>query len=515
MNAMPGSKNIAAAMVVKNILQKYYRADLLKEIDGRISRESGASIYKAFYYPQIKPAQDNTVNALTFENDYPLSLCFQEQDLPNSVIYDYYFSLHNETYVSHLDMLLSGVSIKKKCLTPRKCIVAIPAMNEPGLNAVWDAFLKSCGPSDKFINEVVFLIYHNYKEAALLDEKTKKTIDVVKNKPNVVLIEEQAPSFHTTGMAKKTVSDLAMRLEGKDMAIAIIMCDADIRRLTDNIVNHAVDALSQYPHLAAAPDFDYTGPERDRYPVLDLIWKIRKDIDLIGTRILGSRAHRTHGMFYAIKPRILALVGGIKPTETYEDMQLSRELRAQAGLLRKWPKYDDARIIAELNTIHGATAWIAPDREIAALRSGKRQWSRWLSEDEHLRISGTARQQNDMEGSANQPEFSSLTPENLVAAINRSQPFLVPELSALDTFIPVRVYFACIRSKALVRSMNKHCIKLSAALVRRIAGGVNQSYDAENIIVDTQSLNTLMKDNEESWYIEKVLDVEIAGSGNS
>lgn len=422
---------------IEQILPTFYTSEFLDNyrMKDKNDRPSYATI-ALFRSLRSKAMQDlidkiKTSRANEEITQLPQDLIYDEEALPNRQVFEEYMLKHSPNYLGRLNLLLKGSNKDKSFLNNKKVLVAVAAMNETSLLEMIQAFKDSY--SGNFDEEVAFVIYHNYKDTAAIRPEVRMSVNSVKELSNVLVVEEEVPQYNTTGMAKKLVSDIAITLQGPEMNLPLIMADADISSLTPDIIDNLLRDLDEKGRLAAAPEFDYDDSYKIRYPVLGLIWDVRREIAIQETLLQKEDSkHITYGMCYAINPRVLAMIGGIKPTEQFEDKYLTEELKettmsyflSQEGKTSVHP-------VAPSNT-RGCIVRITPDREIMDLRRGNIQWRRWITERSHSSITGESRNLQSAENDHNIPELAEFSESNIAAALNKTIPFVLPQMSTMS-----------------------------------------------------------------------------------
>lgn len=229
-----------------------------------------------------------------------------------------------------------------------------------------------------------------------------------------------------------------MRLLGEDQIdVPLIMMDADVRRLTEGYIQASISALNDRQYLAAAPEFDYDPRLKEKYPVLGKMFDLRYKMSLMElAKKLPGGQHMTYGMCYSIRPRTLAAIGGIKPQEQYEDTRVTTNLKEFT--LYIYGNGEGTNImsginpVAPLNIDGNHVVYVGADREIADIRRGKGPFSRWVSSSQHSKVTGDSRE-SESAPETQIPYLGEYTPENLVQALNQSDPFLLKEVGPLDT----------------------------------------------------------------------------------
>jgi hypothetical protein len=412
----------------------------------------------------------------------------EDQDLENAAVarfmHEHYLSdaevmaefwgQHNITYLERLDHLSQQVDLGDR--ERLQCIIAIPARNERHIKRTIETIRQSYG--EGFDQEVLVVIYHNYTENETIPDDVAASVAEVRAYPNVVVIEDAVPRWTNTGMAKKIVSDLVLRSLGNRLDIPLLMMDADIVGLTPGTIRAAIAALDKPYVMAASPEFDFDPAIKSRYPVLGKFWDIRRDLDLTETREEVYGHQLTYGMMYGVRPRTLALVGGIKPLEQYEDVQLTSDLRSCA--LR-----DDTYKRHLLHTppveyypvyplgIDGYIVETDAQHEIRSLLRGEPLHVRWLQPAYH----------NDEEPRPEEPEatlpdipeFGKLNEANLAHALNEETFILPVHWNSLAAY---RHY------RRLIRVLVDHGIRIVEADVRfgktRLTGTAGGDYLAKH-----------------------------------
>jgi len=407
--------------------------------------------------------------------DQKISEYKNEASLPLDSIYDNYWSKHSEKYIDYLDGLLNQfVSNKEKVCDGKKMIAVIAAMNETELEKVYSAIKNAYG--DKFEKEVLVFFFHNFKDANAIPTEVQVSIDEVKQMgSNVLVVESEVPNYFNTAPAKKTCNDLVLKIVGAHLDIPIALIDADVFQLTNGVFQAGIDALSIETILAASPEFDYDQNLNIDYPVLNLIFDIRRDLDVFAVREEPNyNEQMTYGMCTIIQSRTLLTVGGTKPT-TWEDGFLTNDIRNYSGALvqnDKWVFQFNKYPIYHLS-INSFFVYINSAREKEAIFNGDEPFCRWSDGFIHDFVSVKKRELYQKELNKNNDLYINIIPENICKALNKAWLFMfrfrpTDEVEITDKEIR--------HSKRLVRLLAEKGIYIKSALVQQ---KIESPYDLE------------------------------------
>lgn len=392
-----------------------------------------------------------------YKNEIPLSI---------DSIYNNYWSKHTEKYVDYLDRLINQfVPEKEKICGGKKMVAVIAAMNETELEKVYSAIKNAYG--EDFEKEVLVFFFHNFKDANAIPLEVQTSVNEVKwMGSNVLVIESEVPTYFFDAPAKKVAIDLILKLFRKTNNINVALIDADVFRYTDNIFNDAIEILSKESIIATSPEFDFDQDFNFNYPVLKLIFDIRRDLDYFAVREESDfNEQMTYGMCTLIKYDSLLKVGGLKPS-TYVDGFLTNELRDYCGSVIK----DSKRIYKNFTypiypiSLKNHFVYVNSKREQDSLNLNKEAFSRWSGDDDHSNAVTQLRGSIAQSVSDMIPEFSDYTPANLCKALNKAWLFMfrfrpTDEVEITDKEIR--------HSKRLVRLLAEKGIFIKRALVQQ------------------------------------------------
>ncbi len=376
-----------------------------------------------------------------------------------------YWQKHNPKYLDWLDELLLQVPESKlKDIRTKKNAILIAAMNETELEKVFDACRNAYG--DDFENDMAFIVFHNYKKKDSVAEEVWISVEYLQGKgDNVLVINGQIPNYFDTASVKKVLNDIAFRVY--DLAcrdITFFLMDADVYKLSDGIFYAANKALTQDRILAASPEFDYDQNERGfPYPVLKLIFDVRRDLDCIAVKEEDDyNLQMTYGMCSAIYACTTIFIGGIKPTN-YEDGFLTNELRWYSGGWindEQWNFKKRHYSIFPLS-IDKKYVFVNSQKEINNLMRGQEAFVHWSGADVHEKLSGIGRtpiQGNNFV----YPEFDKFKEPNIVAALNKAWLFMYKYRPSEEVKISSKEIN---HSKRLIRVLKKFGIEIVDAKV--------------------------------------------------
>ena len=402
-----------------------------------------------------------------------------------------YWQKHNPEYLLWLEQLLAVVPESKlKDVRSKKSAILIAAMNETELEKVYTACQNAYG-SD-FDNEMAFIVFHNFKDKEAVNPEvwqSLKNIEVLGD--NVLVINGQVPEYFDTAAVKKVLNDLAyVFYKEKCEELCFFLMDADVYDLTKGVFKAALNSLKQDRILAASPEFDYDQKESNfRYPVLKLIFDIRRDLDSFAVKEEKDyNLQMTYGMYTAIVPSFVIKMGGIKPTN-YEDGFLTNDLRRYCGGntdTNEWVFREGDYPIYPLS-IDNQYVYVNSQKEQNNLMLGREAFAHWSDIGEHEKLSGVGREK--VESSNLPPEFSAFSEANIVEALNNAWLFTfrynpTDEVEVTDKEIR--------HSKRLVRLLAEKGIYIKSALVQQ---KIESPYDLEK--------------NEGDFFIRKIDEIII------
>ena len=386
-----------------------------------------------------------------------------------------YWQKHNTEYLRWLDQLLADIPESKlKKVRSKKSTILVAAMNETELEKVYNACQNAYG--ENFENEMAFVVFHNFKDKEAVKPEVWQSVKNLRDLGgNVLVINGEVPAFFDTAVVKKVLNDLAYLIyKSKCRDICFFLMDADVYDITKGIFKAAFKSLKQERILAASPEFDYDQKESNfKYPVLKLIFDIRRDLDGYAVKEEPDyNLQMIYGMFTAINPKTAIYIGGLKPT-LFSDGFLTNDLRWYSG---GWIKEDQwcfkkgyysiFPLSIDENFVH-----VNSQKEINNLKNGKEAFAHWSDTREHEKLSGTGRGIIDKD--TNHPEFKKITESNIVAALNKAWLFMyrfrpTDEVEITDKEIR--------HSKRLVRLLAEKGIYIKSALVQQ---KIESPYDLE------------------------------------
>lgn len=436
-------------------------------------------------------ASQSIYKSYLFDQDKGFVLKKNIENLSAQESFEEYFSKHSVEYTQKLDTLLlhSGKDLRTFA-DGKKSYVAIAAMNEVDLELTLEALRKDYG--EGFESEVGIIIYNNYKAEAPMGKVTESLQRLNARLSNVIIVNERVPMFNTTGMAKKTASDLVLFLQHKfDQNLPLFMCDGDVVGMTQGTMESCISTIHSGDCLAASPEFSYDRNSVKDFPVLNLLYDIKDEIANENRAQVGSEG-MTYGMFYCIDAKTLASVGGIDPTAYFEDKELTQ-------LLKKLGKHASEDIVT---VIPGHFSYITPDREITAIKAGMSQWARWMGEDQYTSVVGSER---GVVGSSEKlpPELSELTESNLVVALNNAVPFVLPQVTAMNIWPTTSLE---VKGQYLVEALLRRGIQIPEMTV--ISVDIETGKMKDEIVSGEQFLQNALEPNQTSKYaIAEILSV--------
>lgn len=397
----------------------------------KIDSPQAYAVYRNFYHGNIfhdflksngsclfhsSLLSDNTAKNIDPEVMYKNIKRIKPQDALNE-----YWAKHSKSYLDRLQTLSQQIPMNF-IDTNTKLVISISVINEVDVDSAIEAVKQSFG--EKFEDEVRVIIYHNFKSDP--DEEVRTAIQEVKKRSNVAVVEERVAKNNNVSMAKKVATDIVQFITPQQMNIPILLMDADVQFVPDEMIQRGIQVLKKPFVLAVSPGLNYQSSIKDRFPILGLI----QDLE---NAILDKELFDNFGNPYAIgqstfiSRSTLAAVGGIKPIKyssnklsviPYEDMHLSEDLLASVAFedqnpsKQKWP-------IHSLD-IEGFSILTGADREISDLLSGQRSDARWNSPIHYTQLSGKRRIKWDNVSRDNSiAELGDFSLSNLLTAVNR------------------------------------------------------------------------------------------------
>lgn len=398
-----------------------------------------------------------------------------ESSISLDLIYENYWSRHTEKYVDYLDGLINQfVPNKEKICDGKKMVAVIAAMNETELEKVYSAIKNAYG--EDFENEVLVFFFHNFKVANAIPLEVQASVHEVKQMgSNVFVVESEVPNYFNTAPAKKTCNDLVLRIVGAHLEIPIAFLDADVFQLTNGVFQAGIDALSFETILAASPEFDYDQELNNELPVLNLIFDLRRDLDLFAVKEEPDyNEQMTYGMCTIIQSRTLLTVGGTKPT-LYVDGFLTNELRDFSGsiILNNKKKYINNYPIFPIS-INDKYVYVNSLKEKDNLLSGYEAFIHWSDSNQHSISTLFKRGYKSVQiARIDIPEFSDYSATNICKALNKAWLFMFRFRPTDDVEITDKEIR---HSKRLVRLLAEKGIYIKSALVQQ---KIESPYDLE------------------------------------
>jgi hypothetical protein len=335
-----------------------------------------------------------------------------------------YWEKHNTKYLNWLDEILMQVSESKlNDIRAKKNAILIAAMNETDLEKVFEACSNAYG--DRFENEMAFIVFHNYKKKDSVPKEVWRSADNVQGKGgNVLVINKEVPDFFFDAPAKKVLLDLYLRL-ATNINSKLFLLDADVLNLTNGVFKESINILSNANrYLVASPEFDY---DQDiihfNYPVLKLIFDIRRDLDFFAVREEANFNYQmAYGMFSCINSLSMILIGGLKPS-TYVDGFLTNEIRFYGDSFFAGNDIEYFNYPLYPLSLSNHFVYVNSSRERISLGHGQEAFARWSGDSDHANI--TTESRSNIENSNNNiPEFSEYNESNIVTALNRAWLFM-------------------------------------------------------------------------------------------
>jgi hypothetical protein len=382
-----------------------------------------------------------------------------------------YWQKHNTDYLRWFDQLLIDIPESKlNNIRSKKSAILIAAMNETELEKVYSACQNAYGVD--FENDMAFIVFHNFKNKEAVKPKVWKSVNNLESLGgNVCVINGKVPEYFDTAAVKKVLNDLTyLAFQEECEEICFFLMDADVYDLTKGIFNAAFRSLKKERILAASPEFDYDQKESNfRYPVLKLIFDIRRDLDAYAVKEEKDyNLQMTYGMFTTIIPSYVIEIGGIKPSN-YEDGYLTNDLRRYCGgntETNEWNFREGDYPIFPLS-IDNQYVYVNSQKEINNLMLGREAFAHWSEISEHEKLSGIGREK--VKSTNLPPEFSTFTESNIVSALNKAWLFMYKFREAEEITITSKEIN---HSKRLIRVLKNYGIEILDAKV----DVVNQSY---------------------------------------
>jgi hypothetical protein len=279
-----------------------------------------------------------------------------------------------------------------------------------------------------------------------------------------LVIHGEVPEYFDTAAVKKVLNDLAYFIfREKCQELRFFLMDADVYDLTKGIFEAAFKALKQERILAASPEFDYDQKESNfKYPVLKLIFDIRRDLDAYAVKEEKDyNLQMTYGMCTCISSKTIILLGGGKPT-LYEDGFLTNELRWYCGGntdTNEWIFIQGDYPIYPLS-MDSKYVYVNSQKEQNNLTLGREAFAHWSDTGEHEKLSGIGREKVE---SSNLPaEFSAFTEANIVSALNKAWLFMYKFRESEEITITSKEIN---HSKRLIRVLKNYGIEILDATV--------------------------------------------------
>jgi hypothetical protein len=403
---------------------------------------------------------------ITDENEIAIAVDSYLSETPPSfdAILEVYWQKHNTDYLLWLDQLLAGIhpSILEE-IRSKKSAILIAAMNETELVKVYSACQNAYGKD--FDNEMAFIVFHNFKDKEAVKPEVWQSVKNLEDiGGNVLVIHGEVPEYFDTAAVKKVLNDLAYLIyRVKCQELCFFLMDADVYDLTKGIFEAAFKALKQERILAASPEFDYDQKESNfKYPVLKLIFDIRRDLDAYAVKEeIDYNLQMTYGMFTAVIPSYVIEMGGIKPTN-YEDGYLTNDLRRYCGGntdTNEWIFRQGDYPIYPLS-MDNHYVYVNSQKEQNNLMLGREAFAHWSDTGEHEKLSGIGREKVE---SSNLPaEFSAFTEANIVSALNKAWLFIYKFRESEEITITSKEIN---HSKRLIKVLKKYGIEILDAKV--------------------------------------------------
>lgn len=343
----------------------------------------------------------------------------------NSIL-EAYWQKHNTNYLLWLDQLLADINPSKiEEIRSKKAAILIAAMNETELEKVYAASQNAYGTG--FESEMAFIVFHNFKDKEAVKPEVWQSVKNLETLGgNILVFHREIPAYFDTAAVKKVLNDLAYLIyREKCEELCFFLMDADVYDLTKGIFKAAIESLKQERILAASPEFDYDQMESYfKYPVLKLIFDIRRDLDANAVKEEKDfNLQMTYGMFTAIIPSYVIVMGGIKPTN-YEDGYLTNDLREYCGGntdTNEWIFRQGCYPIYPIS-LDKKYVYVNSQKEQNNLMLGREAFAHWSDTGEHEKLSGIGRKKVELSNLP--PEFSTFTEANIVQALNKAWLFM-------------------------------------------------------------------------------------------
>jgi hypothetical protein len=400
-----------------------------------------------------------------------------------------YWQKHNPTYLDWLDELLLQVSESKlKDIRTKKNAILIAAMNETELEKVFDACRNAYG--DDFEKDMAFIVFHNYKKKNAVKEEVWRSVENVQSKGrNVLLIHQEVPDYFFDAPAKKVLLDFYLRLD-MNIDSKLFLLDADVLNLTISVFKEAINIVSNANrYLVASPEFDY---DQDiihfNYPVLKLIFDVRRDLDFFAVREEANFNYQmAYGMFTCLDLGSLLLIGGLKPS-TYVDGFLTNEIRLYGDSIYEGNDLIYFNYPLYPLSLSNHFVYVNSSRERISLGQGQEAFARWSGDSDHANIT-TEFRSNIENLNNNIPEFSEYNEINIVKALNKAWLFMYKFRPSDDVKISSNEIN---HSKRLIRVLKKYGIEIA---------------DANVDVVNNASFN--LKTGEGDFMIRRINQIKI------
>ena len=333
---------------------------------------------------------------------------------------------HNNDYLQRIAEL--SKQVPDNFYTTPKPTIVIAARNEiDTMTAINSARNGYVGDFDSEIN---IIVYHNFDSTPSLE--VSSAMSDLATLPNLAIVNERVPSYNTVGCAKKVASDIIIFGSPAEIDIPIIMMDADVKGLTQGIINVGIESLSN--KMAASPSYNYGNDVKEKFPVLGVVWDVAEKLRNKKLEMNPNITKATIGPFTCTTKKNIALVGGFKPVATlggkekllvaFEDMQFHKDLSQATCVYYSDEHRKNDHPVRDLGE-DGYQVLLDPSREVESLILGDHFDRRWLvlNTEYYTSVSGTERfkwQKVDQSSPdiAQIPELaSSITSNNLANAL--------------------------------------------------------------------------------------------------
>lgn len=407
-----------------------------------------------------------------------------------------YFHKHNKEYNQENRALTHSVRLQLHDkgfgynLDGVKTVVAIAAMGETDIHIAIEKIKESYG--ETFEKEVVVVVFHNYRgDERDISIEVQQSIDKVKAMANTAVVDKSVPEEFRVGSAKKYVSDIAIRLiGGRDIRVA--MMDADIKGLSRRALQKARGKIGKADKLVASPEFDYDPRIKKETPLLGLLFDLRLEIV---RKVIKKSGGTIRGMFYMIDPNTLSLIGGIKPTHAYEDVNLDQEIRSFYHVIFKtrYPgvKYDFLSTMSTNDLIV-----MGGEREKDSLGEGWAMWGRWNDEGIYKEQTRDARRGKDLATLPIDQGFE-INSNNFCRLMNDSAPFLITKEKG-ET--PSKALFQ--KSEWIYVALKRKKIKLTSYTIKTDKGLTLSGEEARKFLVPSI--------NKGKWYFVSIESADLS-----